>query len=292
METLTILSRLWDPNHDKVVCSDLSGNINTAHRSSVLKWLFESLDLLRIEDRVFFATVMLADRYCALVAPRRKFEGSELQLIILSALCCSLKVVESSLDLSVKAFLEHVSGGHVEPKDIFATESKILQALDFNTFTPSLSVYLESFYFVLMNPVKSVGPLEQDAGISTLPSWASKQYYLSLYLLYLVVFEVDLLHSRKPCEVVSACILASAITCFDDRRDIDKLVDALFQAGWISETCDISELVSEISTLWMRATNQKSEIVQSIVHLFDTKEKHFVSRLYPKHSYSVHVSGG
>ena len=150
VDKLSVLSNLWDTELDSVNPSSLSLSINKAHRNSVLKWLFESLQLLKVEDRVFFASVMLADRYCSRAPLRRRLEGSELQLIILSSLCCSLKCVESSLDLSVKAFLEHVSGGHVDPKDIFASESRILQALDFNAFSPSPSVYLESFYFALL----------------------------------------------------------------------------------------------------------------------------------------------
>ena len=294
MENLCILSNLWDPTLDAVPTNGLSASINRSHRNSVLKWLFESLDLLKVEDRVFFATIMLADRYCSRLPGRRRLEGSELQLVILSSLCCCLKVVESSLDLSVKAFLEHVSGGHVDPKDIFATESKIIQSLDFNTFTPPLSVYLESFYFALTQPAVHAGPLEQPVKPSPLPTWAVKQYNLALYLLYLVVFDTDMLHSHRPAEVAAGCILTSAFTLIDERGEFEfeVVIDGLIRAGWIDQSVDIAAVISEMTRYWRKTVAEQSDLVDSIKSLFDNKDKFFVSRIVPKSLEQRRGSGG
>jgi hypothetical protein len=258
----------------------LSYNINRSHRNSVLKWLFESLELLKVEDRVFFATVILADRYCSRLRCKTKLEGSELQLIILSCLCCCLKTVESSLDLSVKAFLEHVSGGHVDSKDIFHTESEILEALNFDVFAPSLSVFLESFFLFLSNSMNVAGPLEQSSEKAQISPDLRKQYFLSLFLLFLVVFEPDVLYSASLSEIVSGCILVSASTL--DSENFNSTVRILLNFEWMQASSDMSSTMNLISKLWERVSQDKSEVSLSIKALFDCEAKFFVSRMIPR----------
>jgi len=286
----------------------LSDRINSQHRSAVLKWLFESLSLLNIEDRVFFSTVSIADRYCAQLSHRSitnntPVEGSELQLIILSALCCSLKAVESSLDLSVKSFLEHVSGGHVLPRDIFATESTILLALDFNVFSPSLSVYLESFYFTLSRSSTEMtsGPLEQPASPRPLPNWALQQYNLALFLLYLIVFDIGTLHAARASLVVSACILTSAFTLCDEKLsalEFQTIVDALIEAEWIEvNRHNVTVIVRHMVRFWKRMSSDNGEVFRSVSALFDSDEKLRVNRIAPPrhiagHDAKIASSGG
>jgi len=283
----------------------LSSFINTEHRAAVLKWLFESLELLTIEERVFFATVVLADRYCARVAAEhrdrpRSIEGSDLQLIILSSLCCSLKSCESSLDMSVKGFLEHISGGHVNPKDIFVMEAKLLSCLDFHVFNPSFSVYIESFFYVLSRTtIESLSsPLEQPQSVRPLPDWAAMHYYLSLFLLYLIAFHVETLHAVRPPLLVSACILTAAFTLSDKKLEsieFQTILEALVEAGWVdSQTHDVSFIVRHMTRFWKRAPDEIGEAAyKSICNLFDTDQRHHVSRINPPRVGSdVITSGG
>jgi hypothetical protein len=284
----------------------LTGRINVNHRASVLKWLFESLALLNIEDRVFFSTVQIADRYCVNMAHRHvstsnAIEGSELQLIILSALCCSLKIVESSLDLSVRAFLEHVSGGHVDPRDIFSTETKILTALDFHVFSPSLSLYLESFYFTLSRSSSEMtsGPLEQPATLRPPPKWASRQYSLALFLLYLVVFDIETLHAVRPPLLISACVLTSAFTLTDgdiNGIEVRTISDALVEAEWLdTKIHNVAYIVRHMVRFWKRVATDKDPIFLSVSALFDCDDKHRVNRISPpRHVVSDNIasSGG
>ena len=290
MDSLRILSNLWDLQIDGVDVHALGSNVNSSHRNAVLKWLFESLELLKVGDRVFFATVLLADRFCVTFQPRRLLEGSELQLVILSALCCSLKVVDSSLELTVKAFLEHVSGGHVDPRDIFATEAKILQALDFTTFHPSLSTFIESFYYAITLPPSLEGkahPLEQPYPPHELPGWALKHQQLAVFLLFLSVFDFKHLHTRRPSELVSACIITSglALTSETDPAapNLDEISTLLFRCKWIDQATDVALLVAELTTFWKGCLEEPSEATRSVFSLFDTPERLHVSRMNPKH---------
>lgn len=265
----------------------LSSNVNTVHRNAVLKWLFESLELLKIGDTVFFGTVILADQFCARYKPTRVLEGSELQLVILSALCCSLKVVDSTLELSVKAFLEHVSGGHVDPRDIFATEAKILETLDFDAFNPPLCLLIESFYHFLTIPRvrETTYPLEQSYPPRMLPEWASRHQQLAVFLLILSVFDVKHLYSRRPSELVSACIITSELTLQSDHDaapNLDDIVSVLIRFEWIDRNSDVALLVAEVTTFWKECLEAPSEAISSVFSVFDSPERLHVSRITPK----------
>lgn len=297
MISLSILSNLWEKSLDSVDSIALNARINTTHRESVLKWLFESLDLLHVPDGVFFASVVLADRYSSKVESRRRLEGSELQLVILSSLCCCLKTVDASIDLSVKAFLEHVSGGHVDAKDIFQTEAKLLQALEFNAFTPCLSVYVDSFYNALCLDRADAGPLEQRTDTRPLPEWAQKQRYLTLFLLYLCVFDIERLHSQSPAELTATCILTSAYICSNQDRtpseapEWERIVENLVSAGWVQGTSDLATQISDLIVFWQEAVDKSTDAVESCIKLFDCKERFHVSRISPGGTRFT-VSGG
>lgn len=282
----------------------LISTINTEHRKSVLKWLFESLELLKIEERVFFASLVLADRYCASVNLRqtsvpRRIEGSDLQLIILSALCCSLKSCESSLDMSVKGFIEHISGGHVNLSDIFNMETNILSGLDFNVFNPSYPVYLESFFYVLSRtPIDSaLSPLEQPCVARTFPEWAAKKYYLSLFLLYLAAFHVETMYAVKPPLLISACVLTASFTLGDqtiESLEFQTIQEALVEAQWLDpEIHDVAFIVRHMSRFWKcAAVDIGEEVFSSICRLFDTDNRYHVSRISPPRIGSDIVTSG
>ena len=289
---------------ESVDVRSLTDFINTEHRSAVLKWLFESLELLKIEERVFFSTVVLADRYCAKAGSvptesKPRIEGTDLQLIILSSLCCSLKSCESSLDMSVKGFLEHISGGHVNPRDIFVMETKLLTCLDFQVFGPSYSVYLESFFYVLSRTSieSQSSPLEQPQTLRPLPEWAARHLSLSLFLLYLAAFHVETLHAVRPPLLVSACILTAAFTLSDQRIEsieFQTILEALVEAEWLdTQTHDVAFIVRHMARFWKRAPAEIGEpVYKSICNLFDTDKRFHVSKISPPRVGSDIVTSG
>ena len=304
MESLRSLSNSCGSGKATCDPKTIMSNINTEHRRSVLKWLFESLDLLKIEERVFFASVVVADRYCVSGYLRqpdasRRIEGSDLQLIILSALCCSLKSSESSLDMSVKGFIEHISGGHVNVKDIFNMETNILRGLDFDVFNPSYPVYLESFFYVLSRtPIDTeFSPLEQSSVSRPFPGWAAKKYFLSLFLLYLAAFHVETLYAVNPPLLISACVLTATFTLGDQRLDsleFQTILEALVEAQWLdTETHDVAFIIKHMSRFWQRAAGEIGEdAFKSICRLFDTDDRHHVSRVPPPRIGSDTVTSG
>ena len=282
MDKLHILSNLWDANLDSVDVATLSRRLNESHRGSVLKWLVESLDLLKIDDRVFFATAILADQFAVsrpISSPA--LEASELQLVILASLCCSLKTVDCLLDASIRDFLDHVSGGHVEPKTIFEKEALILETLNWNVITQSPSVYIESFYYALLcdKEVESL-VLEQATKSSALPEWAEKQFFFSQFLLYLSVFQINWFHNQKPSVLVSACILTSmyVIPDYEDRYTLSQIGSLLRNCGWITNN-DIYDLIHSTIANWEKALSDPS--ISSILTLFSTPKKMHVSHIRP-----------
>ena len=294
MNRLTILSNLQADTCETVDPTELCRKINKTHRNSVLKWLFESLDLLRVEDSVFFCTVLLADRYCFLSNVRRKFEGADLQLVILASLCCSLKIVESSIDLSVKAFLEHVSGGHVEAKDIFQAEARVLQSLNFNAFSPPLSIYLDSFYDMLSDESPPLGPLEQEIRRSSLPDWVKQQKQFALLLLYLSVLDIDWLHSHPTSQLICRCILTSSDMMdngLDGSKRLGEIVDRLVEVNWLDSSSDVSRMISETGDFYSRLVAKPSEAVESILKIFSLRERSHASKA-SNHTTRLIVSGG
>ena len=289
MERLRILSNLASASSGILDSHELSRKINRTHRNSVLKWLFESLDLLRVEDSVFFATVLLADRYCCRVDLNRKLEGADLQLVILASLCCSLKVVDTSVDLSVKAFLEHVSGGHVDPKDIFQTEARLLKALEFDAFIPSLSDFVTSFYEALCDDCSCTkSPLEQELAKIQLPYEVMKQQEMAKFLLYLTVLDVERLHSMTLPRLVAGCILSGAWivnTSMNYTRSpeaafqVSTIADCLVDAGWLCESDDCLSIIHETTAFWEDMVGKPTDAVDSLKRLFGSKEKLEVSKL-------------
>ncbi len=295
----------YDERVDRVDVKCLARTINTDHRNAVLRWLMESLDVLKIEDRVYFSTLSLADRYCSRVTGRwdLRYEGSELQLVILASLCCALKTTECSLDLSIKAFLEHVSGGHVSCKDIFGAETRLLQLLDFNVFGPSVVVYLESYFFQLMNDSKgeekSSCPIEQaPVDKSLLPPWTQQQYYISLFLLYLFSLDVTLFYVfRHPSVLVSACILTAAFNMqlADVQHELPHAIAKLSNLGFVDPRRDnLEALVRDVSILWAAKLEVADEdpSIASVMKLFDTKERMYASKIVPRSIRPVCASGG
>ena len=293
MDNLSILSNLWDDEIDSVDCDTLRKSLNRVHRSAVLKWLFESLELLHIEDRVFFTTAMLADRFCAhAVSNNRPLEGSELQLVILASLCCSLKTVECTLDLPIREFLEHVSGGHVEPRTIFQKETEILQALNWNVITQSLCVFIDSFYYALTFNSTTSPTLEQACVQSPMPQWALKQSNLARFLLFLSVFDTDWLHSRKPSVLAAACILTSAYTLLEHEHNIsmDNVGTILIHSKWIEKDDDLDFLVAETIHYWHRSLS--NDAIAGILALYQTSEKNNVAQIRPPRLISRLSSSG
>jgi hypothetical protein len=294
MNRLTILSNLHADTGFAVDPGELCRKINKTHRNSVLKWLFESLDLLRVEDSVFFCAVLLADRYCYQSSVRRKFEGADLQLVILASLCSSLKIVESSIDLSVRAFLEHVSGGHVEAKDIFQAEARVLQSLNFNAFSPPLSIYLDSFYDMLLEESPPQGPLEQEIRRTSMPEWAKQQKQFALLLLYLSVLDIDWLHSHPPSELISRCILTSSDmrnNGLDGSKRLEEIALRLVEVNWLDPSSDILCIISETGEFYRRLVSKPSEAVESILKIFGSRERAQASKA-SNHAARLVVSGG
>ena len=301
MKGLSALSRLSCASDIRVDSAQLVRKINKSHRNSVLKWLFESLEILRVEDSVFFSTVVLADRYCAQTSLSRRLEGADLQLVILASLCCCLKIVESSVDLSVKAFLEHVSGGHVDSKDIFQTEAKILRAINFDAFVPSYSEYITVFFNMLcQRPVSTDFPLEQELPSSLMPEWARKQKDMALFLLYLTSLDTDRLHSRSPGRLAASCILTSVwiVRTFDRSSlacagpDVPSIAKNLIATGWIESNADVHRMIEDTTLFWEGCVSKQSEATQSLVRIFSTPQRSGVSQLSPPVSARTSVGGG
>lgn len=304
------LLKSYDERMDRVDVKCLMRTINTDHRNAVLRWLMESLDLLKIEDRVYFSTLLLADKYCAKITGRWdvRYEGSELQLVLLSSLCCALKTTECSLELSIKSFLEHVSGGHVTCKDIFTAETRLLQILDFDVFAPSVAVFLEAYFFDLVKEhlkiegLASQGPpcpMEQKpVDKSTLPPWTQQQYYISLFLLYLFSLDVGLFHSfRHPSVLVSACILTAAFNfqLAEVQHEFPATIAKLTKLGFIDPRRDnIDALVRETNNLWVAKLElaEEDSSIAGVKKLFDSEKRMYASKIIPRQIRPFGASGG
>lgn len=289
----------YNETHDSVDLQSLSRTINLEHRNAVLKWLMESLDLLKIEDRMYFSTLTLADRYCSRVRGRweLRYEGPELQLVLLASLCCSLKTTESSLTLSVKSFLEHVSGGHVSCRDIFAAETRLLQLLDFNVFTPSVVLYLEGYYYQV-GKTEPGGPLEQNDASQLPPQWIREQYNIALFLLYLSSLHIHIIHGyRHPSVLASACILTAAfnLQLADVQHELPQAIASLSNMGLIDrEKDDVERLVRDMSDLWRTSVESAPQDpgVAAVFNLFGSDKRMNTSKISPRSVRPVHASGG
>jgi hypothetical protein len=297
LRTLSKLAKLSDVGVDSQV---LSQKINRTHRNSVLKWLFESLDLLKVEDSVFFATVSLSDRYCSHASLSRRLEGADLQLVILASLCCCLKVIDSSVDLSVKAFLEHVSGGHVDAKEIFKAEARILKVINFDAFLPSMPEYISGFYDILFSDMKcSEGPLEQPVRRHILPASMVQRRDMATFLLYLFSLDIDRLHSSHQTALVSNCILASSWIIdgegcgepMDVTVSVDSVARKLEEIGWIDARMNVAAAIDETVSFWEACLRKPSEASQSIFRIFSSPSRSRVSTLAPVASRMI-VGGG
>ena len=201
--------------------------------------------------------------------------------------------------MSVKAFMDHISGGHVQSRDIFSMETRILNEVDFDVFRPSYPVFLESFFYILSRtPIEMVAcPLEQPPSPRTLPTWAAQQYQLSLFLLSLTAFHVDTFHAVRPPLLISACIMTAAYTLCDQKLDsleFQTILDALCEAGWFDNNShDVGFIVRHMSRFWKRAPMEiGEEAYKSVFRIFDTDQRYHVSRLNPANYSSETVTSG
>lgn len=181
-------------------------------------------------------------------------------------------------------------------KDIFAAETRLLHLLDFNVFAPSIVVYLETYFFDL---AKQECPIEQaPVDRSTLPPWKQQQYFLALFLMYLLSLDVSVIHSfRHPSVLVSACVLTAAFNLQlpDVQVEFPDTIAKLTNLGFVDpRKDDLEQLVRDTSILWAAKLDiyEEDVSVASVVKLFDCEKRMYASKIVPRPMRHAGASGG
>lgn len=178
---------------------------------------------MNFHDSVLFASVLLLDRYCAGV--QEPVQVDTLLLTVTAIVSVALKVSgadEFTKPPKLTGVLTHLAQYQFQPRQIYAAELDVLQALDFQVSVPTS----QDFFETLMMPFLAPGP--ENAS----PVWCIAKFLLQLSLL-----DVPLQY-RYSHEILAAGAIYMALWC---TKASSSKVLALMS---VVESCQHKEITS------------------------------------------------
>lgn len=240
----------------------LNARLRSADRESVLGWLVQACDVMRFHDSVFFSTVLLLDRYCALQGEPMQME--RMRKVLMAVICTVLKACavkdDPCFSTPMRDLLLHLCRQQVPFKEILAMEYQVLRALNYDVSAPSPLDFLEALAVPL-----AAGPAEQAMDRCPLRRLAG-------FLLQLSLFDARLSY-RYPHLVLAAAALYLALCAL---RAAPRLFRALLEdVGLAAEGAAgapparlVAECAAEVHARWAEFAASRGERAASLMGKF------------------------
>ncbi|KAG2860059.1 hypothetical protein PC113_g8381 [Phytophthora cactorum] len=226
--------------------------LRPAHRSMLVDWLIEVVDVFEMCLRTAFLAVNYTDRYLDIVMVKKT------QFQLLGATC--LHVASKCEDVSYIGVedLAMCADNVYTSVEVLEMEEKLLNTLNFTLSVPTALDFL-NIYERMIPPIQK------------------KTSMLAHYLLELALQEYQFLKYLPS--VVAACCLSMAMYTMDGFPMTKELVDAC-QYNWL----DLKECMGELQTLY---SNSPSNNLAVIKKRYSKAERCQVANVLPPTSFSM-----
>ncbi len=205
------------------------------HRSMLVDWLVEVIDVFEMSVRSVFMAVNYTDRYLAInMVERKRFQ-------LLGATC--LHIASKCEDVSYIGVDDLVvcADKVYKPEDVLALEEQVLNSLDFRICVPTVVDFLNVFVIRLQysaeeDAICTVTP--RNAAVSPKQEKAMQvsieTHTLARYLAELSLQELSFI-SRMPSLVAAACLV---LAVFNQREHVEWSRVTAVTGYTASELCD------------------------------------------------------
>jgi len=155
-------SQRYIPNAETV-----SASIQEHDRASILNWLVQTCEIMRFHETVLYTSILTLDRYSALSSSAMPMET--IQRVLMAVMCTALKTCAAQDHfcgaMPVRELLGHLFRQQAQLAEIFATERKVLRALDFAVTAPSVLDFLDVLSAPLTAPPMAGGRPMVEAAV-------------------------------------------------------------------------------------------------------------------------------
>jgi hypothetical protein len=110
---------------------DVMAHLGSTQRESIIEWLVQACDIMRLQDGVLYSTVLMLDRYCA--CAREPLPMERMHKVLMAVICTVLKTCTVSDDvcMPLRDLLLHLCRRQVCLEEILSMEHRVLQTLQF-----------------------------------------------------------------------------------------------------------------------------------------------------------------
>jgi hypothetical protein len=249
---------------------DLLTNLGGNQRESILEWLVQACDIMRLPDAVLYSTVLLLDRYCTVAHEPLPME--RMQKVLMAVICTVLKTcaIADEVTMPLRELLLHLCRGQVVFEEILVMEHRVLQTLQFTGITsPTVLDFLEA----LGTPLH----ICSDSAESALPIRLAK------FLIELSLFHASV-HYRRPHLILAAASLYVALcSCRSPPAAISALLQDVEAICW--EKSDVPAAVvtcaTELHSLWHDFAALQGHRVQCLLRKFSGSRLQAAVLLHP-----------
>lgn len=249
---------------------DLVARLGNNQRESILEWLVQACDIMRLNDGVLYSTVLTLDRYCA--AAREPLPMERMQKVLMAVICTVLKTctVSDEVCMPLRDLLLHLCRRQVNFEEILAMEHRVLQTLQFSGLSaPTPLDFLDAFCTPLLGCGETIE--------SNVPRC------LANFLIQLSLFNAGL-HYRQPHAVLAA---AGVYVALCGLRVPHVVHQALLHdvAAVCPEIPDVATRVaacaSELHGLWLEFVAMQGSRVPCLLRKFNGSRLHTAVILGP-----------
>jgi len=241
------------PTTDVVVA-----RLGSSQRESIIEWLIQAWNIMRLQDGLLYSTVLMLDRYCAATAEPLPME--RMHKVLMAVICTVLKTCTVSDDISMplRDLLLHLCRRQVCLEEILTMEHKVLQTLQYSGLSaPTPLDFLDAF----CTPFLATGETTENSMLRCLAN----------FLIQLLLFD-SALYYRQPHAVLAA---AATYVAFCGLQTMPSVtVDALFNdiAAVCLDLPDAATRVTvcavEVHGVWLDFAASQGARVPCLMHKF------------------------
>jgi len=139
----------------------LVSRLGSNQRESILEWLVQACDIMRLQDGVLYSTVLMLDRYCA--AAHEPLPMERMQKVLMAVICTVLKTctVSDEVCMPLRDLLLHLCRRQVNFEEVLEMEHRVLRTLQFSGLcAPTPLDFIDAFCTPLAygEPIESSMP--------------------------------------------------------------------------------------------------------------------------------------
>jgi len=239
------------------VAENLATRLQANQRESILEWLVQACEIMRLQDGVLFSTVLMLDRYCSVAEEPLPME--RMQKVLMAVICTVLKTctVSDEVPMPLQELLLHLCRRQVNFQEILAMEHKVLQTLQFSGLSaPTPLDFLDAFCTCLLaygEPIESSAPRS-----------------IANFVVQLSLFNANM-HYRYPHSILAAAGVSVALSSLQVPPVVHHtlLHDVMAICPEIPDTpACVAAAAAELHGLWLEFASTQGNKVPCLLRKF------------------------